>query len=88
MTWEFVAPHSSQKSTDVDADGVIFAVFSEDGGSFLTIVVEVPGTDTRNDGVKTAIELVFMKAFVISVYLDDDGAEGAKGGLGLGTKDL
>ena len=89
MAWEFLAPQSSQKSTDDDADGAAFAVFPEEeevGGSFLNTVadVEVPG----NDGVKTAIEGVVMKAFVTSEYLDETaGVEGIKGGLELGTRD-
>ena len=90
MPCEFLAPQSSQNSTDVEAEGGIFAVFSEEeGGSFLTLVpdVEALGVVTRNDGLKTAIELVVKKAFMISEYLDELGAKGAKGRLGFGTRD-
>ena len=93
MAWEFLASQSSQNSTDVEATGGEFTAFWErDGTSLLTTVadLEVPGVDTSNDGVKTAIEFVLKKAFVTLEYLDEAagaGVEGANVGLGLGTRD-
>ena len=90
MVWEFLAWQSSQNSTDVEGTDGESTDLS--GTSLLIIVadVEVPGID----GWKTDMELVFKKAFVISELLNVDGAEdgadgteGARGGLGLGTKD-
>ena len=86
MAWEFLASQSSQKSFDVEATGGEFTA------SLLNTVadLEVPGVDTSNDGVKTAIEFVLKKAFVTLEYLDEAagaGVEGANVGLGLGTRD-
>ena len=93
MVWEFLAWQSSQNSTDVEGTDAESTDLSErDGTSLLINVadVEVPGID----GWKTDMELVFKKAFVISELLNVDGAEDgadgaevARGGLGLGTKD-
>ena len=92
MAWEFLESQSSQKSSDVEATGEITAFSEGDGTSLLTTVadLEVPGVDTSNDGVKTAIEFVLKKAFVTLEYLDEAagaGVEGANVGLGLGTRD-
>ena len=90
MVWEFLAWQSSQNSTDVEGTDGESTDLS--GTSILINVadVEVPGID----GWKTDMELVFKKAFVISELLNvegaedgADGTEGARAGLGLGTKD-